>query len=49
MSQIIVKDISFIQRDIYFIQRDREEEEEEEEERKLISPPGIKILTQALW
>ena len=46
MSQIIVKDISFIQRDIYFIQRDREEEEEE---RKLISPPGIKILTQALW
>ena len=45
MSQIIVKDISFIQRDIYFIQRDREEEEE----RKLISPPGIKILTQALW
>ena len=44
MSQIIVKDISFIQRDIYFIQRNREEEE-----RKLISPPGIKILTQALW
>ena len=43
MSQIIVKDISFIQRDIYFIQRDREEE------RKLISPPGIKILTQARW
>ena len=43
MSQIIVKDISFIQRDIYFIQRDRKEE------RKLISPPGIKILTQALW
>ena len=45
MSQIIVKDISFIQRDIYFRNRDREEEEE----RKLISPPGIKILTQALW
>ena len=43
MSQILVKDISFIQRDIYFIQRDREEE------RKLISPPGIKIGTQALW
>ena len=44
MSQIIVDDISFsIQRDIYIIQRDREEE------RKLISPPGIKILTQALW
>ena len=38
MSQIIVKDISFIQRD-----------KKKKKERKLISPPGIKILTQALW
>ena len=37
MLQIIVKDISFIQRD------------KKKKERKLISPPGIKILTQALW